>query len=179
MPEFVTVRFSRLLSAADRARLDTVCAANGAGCVAFAESRAFARTYARLRIPSAADCDTMLAALEPDTIRGAETTVLQLTLSSPRGAEYLTAALRCGAPAGLLEVAARGSDLLLEVDDSLTPLTLILELVDVELATIGEQRTGNTLLPLTDAAVARTLAHVWNAPEIGTNRILETYLDET
>lgn len=65
----------------------------------------------------------------------------------------------------------------LEWDLDRTAASLVLALVDVELARFGSARTSELLSPLPPVWLARIAADGLNAPEITPDRILETLVE--
>jgi hypothetical protein len=79
-----------------------------------------------------------------------------------------------GGPAGVADVRSSGDALTLEFDDALTPLRLIVDVIDAELE-LSPGRQIVPLFPLGDEIATRFAAATLRAPEIDVARLLETY----
>jgi hypothetical protein len=99
----------------------------------------------------------------------------------PTPADALPALLRAlngpGRPAGVCDCQIAGTQLLVEMQPSLTQPGLVLRIVDVELRRMNGSRRVKLLSPLPAELVARIAAAGLQAPEIAPNRILESLLE--
>jgi hypothetical protein len=77
-------------------------------------------------------------------------------------------------PAGILDCFATNESVLLEFDDRITPLSLIVDLVDIEL----QAAPGRRIVPLfglSDVALAAFTADLLSEPQLDASRLIETY----
>jgi hypothetical protein len=98
----------------------------------------------------------------------------------PQHAERLPALLEAlggpGRPAGIVAVEQRGAALRVELDERLTPLRFLVDLVDLELAHAPGRRI-TPLLPLADESLAAFAAATLAAPEISASRLVESFVE--
>ena len=99
---------------------------------------------------------------------------------TPRDPERIPALLQAlggpGRPGGVVEARAGGDSLTLEVDESLSPLRVIVDLIDAEL----EGSPGRRIAPLFglgDASLTAFAAATLHAPEIDVARLIETHTE--
>jgi hypothetical protein len=118
----------------------------------------------RERLPDARWYDEAIIAL---AIELAPEDALQHVLHALRG---------LGAPAGMCDVTSESGVLIVEFRPSLTQPSLVLRIVDVELERFHGYRRTQLVAPLPVELVARIAADGLQAPEITTDRILESLL---
>ena len=82
-----------------------------------------------------------------------------------------------GAPAGICSCERAGSAILVELCPSVTPASVVLRVVDVELQRFHGYRRTQLLALLPAQTVARIAAQGLQAPEIAPDRVLETLLE--
>jgi hypothetical protein len=81
-----------------------------------------------------------------------------------------------GAPAGISECVTAGTRLIVEFRPDVTPAHLITRIIDVELQRFSGVRRTELLAPLPEDVVAAIAAQGLQAPEVASDRILETLL---
>lgn len=81
-----------------------------------------------------------------------------------------------GAPAGV-RCEIRGSSIIVEIEPSITPPALALQLADVELRRFHGSRRTELLAPLSTAVAAAVAAHGLQCAEMAPDRILEPLLE--
>ncbi len=84
-----------------------------------------------------------------------------------------------GSPAGVLECSIVPGAAIVEFRPAMISPSLILHLVDIELRRFHGYRTVALLNPLPSAVVAQVAAGGLQAPEIASDRILETLLEQS
>jgi hypothetical protein len=133
----------------------------GAKVASWATSRS-GRTYASLRIADDGALDLVRGAVQAH-VAAPPALVLDVV---PRDAQYVDRLVRAlagsGGPAGVGDVRSSGDALTLELDERVTPLRLVVDVIDAEL----ERSPGRQI-----AFAAATL----RAPELDVSRLLETY----
>lgn len=138
---------------------------------------ALGRAYALIEGPEGVD-PAEVAQRIPDA-RWYDAAIIALAIE-PLPADALPHLVRAlggpGAPAGLCECTAAGSELIVEFHPDVTHADLILRIVDVELRRFGGSRRTRLLTPLSMAAAAAIAADGLRAPEIACDRILESLL---
>ena len=135
------------------------------------------RTYALVEGPEGVD-PSELAQLASDA-RWYETVIIALAIEPlpPDALPLLARALGGpGAPAGIIECVEMGPRLVLEFAPDVTPPALINRIIDVELRRFGGARRTQLLSPLPTATLAAIAAQGLQAPEIASDRILESLL---
>jgi hypothetical protein len=81
-----------------------------------------------------------------------------------------------GRPAGVAEATLTEDSLVVELNTATTPLSLVLDLVDVELETAPGRRIV-PLIPLTDATLAALARDLVGDPALDLSRLIETYTE--
>lgn len=81
-----------------------------------------------------------------------------------------------GAPAGVRECVQIGPCLVVEFAPDVTPVALVSSIIDVELRPFGGARRTQLLTPVPAATLAAIAAQGLQAPEIASDRILESLL---
>jgi hypothetical protein len=175
VPGSVSLRFDVVYNEADRSRFATGLEPLRASIAAWRAHPPSGRTYVRLayagdRPPFAPFGQAPVRVDEPSLA------VLAIAASDPRRHAGLATAL--GGPAGLAGVVdARpfADGVLVELDPRITPLAVLVDLVDVELG--GDP--GRTIVPLLgidDETLARFAGGILGA-DIDRSRIVETYAE--
>jgi len=176
-PNETLVEWARTLRV-DAAPDDGIAALSRDGVrVRISNAREFARTYALIEGPEGVD-PAELAARVPHA-RLYESPIIALAIEPlpPDALPQLEAALGGpGAPAGVEECTIRGGSLLLEFRPEVSAPNLILRIIDVELGRFGGARRTRLLSPLPMATAAAIAAAGLQAPEIASDRVLESLL---
>lgn len=167
-----TARFERVLAQGERAA--AVRALDSAGAKVASWASRSGRTYALLRLRSDARLEP-IGSVPNARIDEPPLLILDVT---PRDPERIPALLHAfegpGRPAGVVEARAGGDSLTVELDESITPLRLVVDLIDAEL----EPSPGRRIVPLFglgDASLTAFAAAILHAPEIDVSRLIETY----
>ncbi len=172
-----TVRIECVLSDAERRRIAQVLDGMGAD-VAFRCSDTFDRTYALVQgsptsEPIEAEAVLPQAHWFPDVVLA-----LAIEPSAPQALPALLHAFAGnGAPAGVRGCERRAQSLIVEFALHITPPELVLNLADIELRRFAASRSCRLLSPLPESDLAAIAARGLNAPEIASNRILESLLE--
>jgi hypothetical protein len=170
-----SVRFEGVLAESERAAAIVAWDSVGATVSSWATSRA-GRTYALLHLASDADLERVR---RTPAARVDEPPLVVLEVA-PRDPDRIPALLDAlggpGGPAGVLWAAAYGDGLALELDERVTPLRLVVDVIDAELAPSPGRRI-TPLLRLSDATATAFAAATLAAPEIDPERLIETHLD--
>ncbi|MDQ2993258.1 MAG: hypothetical protein M3R30_10640 [Candidatus Eremiobacteraeota bacterium] len=168
-----TIRFDAAPDAAERAALERSIAA-AAGRVAWRGDAATGRTYGLVETPEPAEF-----AVSGTSFAGA-IIALAVTPRPPEAFPALVEALGgAGRPAGIASCELVGDELVLEWDPAVSAASLVIAVLDAELRRFAGTRVSRSLAPLPDAVTAMVAAGGLGAPEIGSDRILETYLEAT
>lgn len=142
-----------------------------------AGSAAVGRTYALVEGPQAVD-PAEVAQRIPDA-RWYDAAIVALAIE-PQPADALPHLAQAlggpGAPAGIVDCAVLGSQLVVEFRPDVTHADLILRIIDVELRRFGGSRRTSLLTPLPTWVAAAIAARGLQAPEIAPDRILEPLL---
>lgn len=173
MENLATARFDRVLTNSERATAVRALDSAGAKVASWATSRS-GRTYASLRIADDGALDLVRGAVQAH-VAAPPALVLDVV---PRDAQYVDRLVRAlagsGGPAGVGDVRSSGDALTLELDERVTPLRLVVDVIDAEL----ERSPGRQivpLFPLSDDSATAFAAATLRAPELDVSRLLETY----
>ncbi|HKU68214.1 MAG TPA: hypothetical protein VJP85_10595 [Candidatus Baltobacteraceae bacterium] len=170
-----TLRIDAPLSAAIADRVAAL--ARDGVRVRVAETNGVARTYASIEGPEGVD-PVQLEPQLPDA-RWYDAEIIALAIE-PLPADALPLLAQAlggpGAPAGVCECATHGERLILEFRPDLTPAGLLVRIIDVELRRFRGSRRTQILTPLSMRTAAAIAADGLQAPEIASDRILESLL---
>ncbi len=168
-----TIRFDAAPDVAERAALERSIAA-AAGRVAWRSDAATGRTYGLIETPESTEFAVSGTSFARAII------ALAVTPRPPEAFPALLEALGgAGRPAGIASCERVAGDLVLEWDPSVSAVSLVIAVLDTELRRFSGARVARSLAPLPDAVTAMVAAGGLGAPEIGPDRILETYLEAT
>jgi hypothetical protein len=136
------------------------------------------RTYGLLAVPPECDAAALLRALHAHVrLNDPALVVLEVIPDRLRCLAALQHALGgAGRPVGIVDVVRTDNSLLLELDAACTPLSLVVDTIDVEL----EQAPGRRvvfLLPPDDAVLAGFARDLLNDPALDASRLIETYVE--
>jgi hypothetical protein len=145
--------------------------------VRLSDSDAVARTYVLVEGPEGVD-PLQLQEYVPDA-RWYDADIMALAIE-PLPADALPVLADAlggpGAPAGVVECSIAGSRLIVEFRPDVTRPALLMRIIDVELRRFGGCRRTQLLSPLTMRTAAAIAAQGLQAPEIASDRILESLL---
>jgi hypothetical protein len=137
------------------------------------------RTYAFVQGPDSVDPHDLGT---PDGGRWYGEAIIALAIE-PAPTDALPHLLRAltgpGAPGGVLDAAVEGDSLLVDLKSSPAPRNVALRIIDVELRRFNGHRKTQLLTPLTPEIAAAIAADGLQAPEIASDRILESLLGLT
>jgi hypothetical protein len=137
----------------------------------------FTRTYALVEGPEGVDPAEIAQKLPQARWYDSPIIALAIEPLPPDALPLLAQALGgSGAPAGVCECTVTGGTLLLEFRPAVTPAHLIRSIIDVELRRFGGACRTRLLSPLPMATAAAIAAAGLQAPEIASDRILESLL---
>ena len=146
--------------------------------VRVAPQNAYGRTYVLLEGPQGVDPLDL-----QNRLRGAhwyDEAIIALAIE-PQPEDALPHLVRAlagdGAPLGVCNCERAGGAVLVELRPSVTPASLVLRVVDVELERFHGYRRTQLLAPLPAQTVAQIAAQGVQAPEIAPDRVLETLLE--
>jgi hypothetical protein len=140
-------------------------------------SQAFARTYVLFEGPQGADPSELQARLPDARWYGAAIIALAIEPSAPDALRQLLKVFGGpGAPAGVCGCEQSGKHLLLEFRPDVTPALLVRSLIGVELRRFNSSHRTEILTPLPVSVAAAIAAQGLQAPEIASDRILESLL---
>ena len=162
MKRFASVRFDGVLDANERDEVTRAYRSAGTTVTSWATSAT--RSYATLAFaPNSGDVPPALA-------------VLRVTPSASRGLVALDALNGAGRPVGISDVYCDGEAIVIEFDPNRSPLSLVVAVVDAELAATPG-RTIEALVPLDDATYAAYAGFLLGDPALDASRLIETYLE--
>lgn len=168
-----TARFDRVLTHSERAAAVRALDSAGAKVPSWATSRS-GRTYALLDIAGDAAIDAVRRAIEAHVVTP-PSVVLDVVPRDRERVEHVMRALSgAGAPTGVSDARSSGDALTVEFDDAVTPLRLIVDVIDAELEP-SPGRQIVPLFPLNDVTATAFVAATLRAPEIDVTRLLETH----
>jgi len=171
----LSVRFDSVLGEGERAELSTLLGLSGARLASWNPAEIAGRTYARVeydhlsprealagmpRIARIDDPPLAVLAIEPDDSAAVDR--LFIALAGPAG------------PAGVVDAVRAARALVVEVDVARTPLALIADIVDVEVALGAPGRRIRPLIGLGDEVLARFAGDVL-AERLDAACLIETY----
>jgi hypothetical protein len=172
-----TLRIDAPPGAALQTRIAAALARDGIR-IDFGPQHSLPRTYALVQGPAGADPVEVEQRFAEGRWYGEAIIALAI---EPTPADALPALLRAlngpGSPAGVSDCQIAETQLLVEMQPSLTQPGLVLRIVDVELRRTNGSRRVKLLSPLPVDLVARIAAAGLQAPEIAPNRILESLLE--
>jgi hypothetical protein len=172
LQRFTSVRFERALADRERDDIARLLSSVGATVTSWSVPPAFGRTYAlaaldpatgELPLPPEARADEPpIVPLEIVPLHAVRLAALEAALGGP------------GRPAGVRECLRSERSLLVELDESITPLSFVVALVDLEL----EAAPGRRIVPLLglgDESLAAFAAAALREPDLDASRLIETY----
>lgn len=165
-----SIRFDAAPDAAVRATLERSVAA-AAGRIVWQDDAATGRAYALVETPEP---------FEPAVGTAYAGAIIALAVT-PRPSEACPPLLESlggdGRPSGMLTCERLGDEVVLEWDPGRTRASLVMALIDAELARFRGTRVARALAPMPDAVLAAVAADGMDAPEIAPDRFLETYIE--
>jgi hypothetical protein len=171
-----SVRFDRVLADAERGEAARVIASAGAKATSWSGQPAASRTYGLLTLAPQTDAQRLGAALQARVVEP-PLLVLSVELRESGELEGLREALGGpGGPAGVVDCCLAGGALLVELDEAVTPLSLLVELIDVVL----RGSSGRSIVPLfglSDDTLAAFAAATLGEPALDASRLIEAWLD--
>jgi hypothetical protein len=178
-----SIRFDRVLEDRERDELTRVLRSSGVEAGPWSSPSGSGRTYAALRFAQTAAPDLLepaaRAALEAagGSLREPALALLEVAPQQAERLDALAAALAGpGGPAGIVECLRLRGSLLVELDEAVTPLSMLVDLIDIELAHAPGRRIV-PLLGLSDERLAAFAAAVLGEPELDATRLIETYTE--
>lgn len=167
----MSVRFDVPPDAQQRAAFEAACAAAGCELHGFTEHAPSRRSFAILAGDGNFAYPGCVMQIPPRVS-------LWIEPAMPAAVPALAAALGgAGRPAGVALTDTRATGILVEVEDEVSPVLMVVRLVDVELARYGAPgRRISFAGPLTAAAVARIAADGLGEPDLDQARIIESHL---
>ncbi len=174
MTKFAGVRFWGVLASGERERVDRSLRSLGAAVTSWND--AGERTFALVALGARAGAETLRATFPGADIAVPPRAVLRVRADQPRRNVALAAALSgAGRPAGVVASATEADAVVIEVDVRITPLALLVTLVDV--VTGGCARRIEPVLPLGDEELTALAGAILGEPNLAPSRLIETYLE--
>lgn len=135
------------------------------------------REYALLALPAGAEAEAAARYLRAAGLQARSgLLVLEIVPLHAHRLEALQHALGgAGRPAGVVDAALTEKSLVLELNPSLTPLCLLVDLVDVELESAPGRRI-RSLFALSDDVLTAFARDRLGDPRIDASRLIETYV---
>ena len=175
MERLASVRFDRVLEGKERDELTRVLRSAGITAGPWRSPQASGRTYALLRFEGQG-LPAAIAALDA-RFEEPPLTVLEIQPEDGERLEALALALGgAGAPDGVRDCMMLPAAVLLELDEVRTPLSTVVDIVDVELADAPRRRI-TPLLGLSDERLAAFAAAMLADSELDASRLIETYTE--
>jgi hypothetical protein len=141
-------------------------------------SEAVGRTYALLELPDAYEVRAIRAVSDGDAYEAAIIAVA-VSPTVPQALPHVRAALTgAGSPAGILACRPYADGVIVEWNPTISRADLVLGLIDVELLRFASGRTTELLSPLPASLAAKIAADGLQAPQIGLERVLESYFGD-
>ncbi len=173
----LSVRFDAVLGDGERSRFAAALDSQRARLVSWKPWPPAGRTYARIAYGGDRPRVEDLASPPPSAVDDPALLVLAIEPADPRACPRLAAALGGdGRPAGVVSAEEVEAAVLVEFDPRLTPLSLVVDVIDAELAHAPGRRIV-PLIALDDDVLAEFAAATLAEPAIDRTRILETYLE--
>jgi hypothetical protein len=170
-----SVRFDRVLADAERAEAARLLGSSRAKVTSWNGRPVAGRTYALLELAPGADVRAPAATLGA-SVHEPALVVLAIEVGERAELEALAEALGgAGRPAGVTGCGIAGDVLVVELDETVTPLALLVDLADVVLR--GARRKIYPLLGLRDESLAAFAGHALSEPSLDASRTIETWLD--
>ena len=145
--------------------------------VRVSEAAAGSRAYALVEGPEGVDPTELMQAVPDARWYDAPIIALAIEPLAPDALPLLERALSGpGAPAGICDCTRTGGELVVEFRPDVTQAGLILRIIDVELARFASARRTRLLSPLPANVYAAIAAEGLQAPQIASDRILESLL---
>jgi hypothetical protein len=103
--------------------------------------------------------------------------VLEVAPDRPAAGSDLAACLAgAGGPVGIIAARQAGEAVVVELDDGRTPLSLVIDLIDAELAASPGRRI-TPLIALTDGTLSAFAGALLAEPALDPTRLIETYVE--
>lgn len=175
MERLASVRFDRVLDEDEGDELTRVLGSAGVAAGPWRTPARSGRTYGTLRFEAA--LDRTLLERRGGRVDEPPLTVLEIAPERTERVGALAAALGgAGAPAGVVDCLALSASLLVELDETRTPLATLLDVVDIELERAPGRRV-TPVLGLSDERLAALAATLLGDPELDAGRLIETYTE--
>jgi hypothetical protein len=170
---FQTVSFGRQASEAERGDVEAAVRTRGGSVIWRSNARA-GRTYGLVRLPDG----KLEAVIGTATVHDTAIIALAVYPAAAEALPFIRDALAgTGRPSGVIAASNCDGGVVVEWDPRRTAAPAVYDLVDVELRRFGGGRTAELLAPLPEDVVARIAADGLQAPEISTDRELETLVE--
>jgi hypothetical protein len=172
-----TLRSGQILHDSVRATVAAAVASRG-GRVTWRDDAGSGRTYGLIELPQAAPA-VKAVVREHVTVFDAPIIALAVSPTVPEALpQVLEAFAGPGRPDGILSCEASRGRVILEWNPDRTKTALVFAVLDSELRRFASGRTAELLAPLPEAIVAQIAAEGLATPEIASNRVLETLLEQ-
>lgn len=172
-----TLRIDAPASDAVRTRVRALFAHDGVR-VRFGAQNDAARTYVLIEGPEGIDPSDLEERVQDSRWYDEAIIALAIEPAPADALQHVKNALGGpGAPAGISSCEVAGSKILIELRPSVTQPSLVLRIIDVELGRFKGHRRTQLLSALPMELVARIAAEGLQAPEIASDRILESLLE--
>jgi hypothetical protein len=171
-----SVRFPSVLTERERADLSTSFGALGARIASWNTCAPLTRTYARVDYAGRNPAPLLRERFSDARIDAPPIVVLALECSDAVALGRILAALRgSAAPIGTIAAEPAPWGAVIELDDTRTPLSLGVDLNDVEAARARCSRRLRPLVQLADRTITRFAAAILATADLDETRLIETY----
>jgi hypothetical protein len=174
----VSVRIDGILAVSEREAVSRAIAYPAGRLLSWSARPDIPRTYAMFVLPVGYDAVAIAGALPAGArVHDPALVVLEIVAEQRRCSQALEHAL-CGAGrlSGIVDTVRTGSGMLVELDCARTPLSLLIDLIDVELAH-APGRAIVPLLPIDDTVLAAMARDLLGDPALDVSRLIETYTE--
>jgi hypothetical protein len=172
-----SVRIDGVLAEEERAAASQRMTSFGAHLSSVCPHASTGRTYGLLTFADGTEVAALAGALGDARLHEPPLAIVEIVPDQKRRLAALSHALGGpGRPAGVVDAQVTADSLLLEVDASKTPLSLILDIIDCELETAPGRRIV-PLIPLNDEMLAALARDLINDPAFDSSRLIETYTE--
>jgi hypothetical protein len=171
------VRIDGVLAEEEREVVAQVMSSLGAHPSSLRSHGRLGRTYGLLELDEHCDLALLSKALADARFTEPPPAIVEIVPDHERRLPALVHALGGpGRPAGVLDAVSTAHSLVLEIDVTKTALSLILDIVDVELQTAPGRRII-PIIPLTDTMLAALARDLVGDPALDISRLIETYTE--
>ncbi len=172
----LSLRYDRVLAGSEREALASVLLSLAVTPTSWSLARPLERTYLRCEYEGETPAAAALAPTGCARLDAPPLVVLDVIPAGGAGLAALEHALAgAGRPLGIVSCERTATGLVVELEDEVTPLDLVVALVDAELR--GRPRRIVPLIPFEDAVLARFAGARLGLDGLDASRLIETYAE--